>query len=99
MNRVRLAIVTTHPVQYQIPWFQNLAVRPELDLKVYFGMLPDPEQQGIGFGVPFQWDIPMFDGYNWEVLPNVCKKPKLAGFLEVVHPQFTKSCNGTGRML
>lgn len=51
-----------------MPWFQALADRPEIQLKVYFGMIPDKEQQGKGFGIPFEWDIPLLDGYQWEVL-------------------------------
>lgn len=80
MKRVRLGIVATHPIQYQVPWFQALAARPELELKVYFGMLPDSRQQGIGFGVPFQWDIPMREGYVSEVLGNRRRDPRLGTF-------------------
>lgn len=77
---IRLAIFATHPIQYQIPWFQRLAERPEFDLKVFFGMLPDATQQGVGFGVGFQWDIPLFDGYHWELLTNVARMPSLGAF-------------------
>jgi glycosyltransferase involved in cell wall biosynthesis len=75
-----LAIVCTHPIQYQVPWFRALAARPELELKVYFAMLPDPAQQGSGFGIPFQWDIPMLEGYSWEVLQNARRRPELGSF-------------------
>ncbi|WP_295392348.1 glycosyltransferase family 4 protein [uncultured Thiodictyon sp.] len=76
----RVAIVATHPIQYQIPWFQGLSERPELDLKVFFGLLPDATQQGVGFGVGFHWDIPLLDGYRWELLANVSKAPSLGAF-------------------
>ena len=80
MTRIRLGIVATHPVQYHVPWFRGLAARPDLDLKVYFALLPDAAQQGIGFGIPFKWDIPMLEGYSWEALPNVRSHPKLGRF-------------------
>lgn len=76
----RIAIVATHPIQYQVPWFQALAREAQVELKVYFALLPDAAQQGIGFGVPFQWDIPLLDGYAWERLPNARAQPRLGGF-------------------
>lgn len=44
MSRIRLAIVATHPIQYQVPWFRGLAAQAELDLKVYFALLPSESQ-------------------------------------------------------
>ena len=79
-DRVRLALFATHPIQYQVPWFKALAARPELELKVFFGMLPDGLQQGVGFGIQFQWDIPLLEGYASEVLENVAEKPTLGAF-------------------
>jgi glycosyltransferase involved in cell wall biosynthesis len=77
---VRIAIFATHPIQYQVPWFQRLARNPGLAMKVYFALVPDSRQQGVGFGVPFQWDIPMLAGYPYEVLPNAAAHPSLQGF-------------------
>ena len=79
-RRVRVALFATHPIQYQVPWFQALAVRPELELKVLFGMMPDAAQQGVGFGIGFQWDIPLQEGYQWDVLRNVARQPSLGVF-------------------
>lgn len=81
MKRLRLGVVATHPIQYQVPWFRALAARAEVDLKVYFALLPDSAQQGVGFGVPFQWDIPMLEGYAWQALANTRSKPALGRFL------------------
>ena len=78
-ERVRVALFATHPIQYQVPWFQALAQRPELALKVFFGQVPDAIQQGVGFDVGFHWDIPMMEGYVSEVLENVAKRPALGG--------------------
>lgn len=77
---LKLAILATHPIQYHVPWFQGLAARPELELKVFFSMLPNRQQQGVGFGVPFKWDIPMLEGYAWEVLANTSRSPALGRF-------------------
>jgi glycosyltransferase involved in cell wall biosynthesis len=77
---IRVAVFATHPIQYQIPWFCRLTAVPELDLKVFFGTLPDGAQQGIGFDVPFQWDIPLLEGFSWVALENVSRNPGLGKF-------------------
>jgi glycosyltransferase involved in cell wall biosynthesis len=77
---IKLAIIATHPIQYQVPWFRKLAVQDGIDLTVYYGLLPDAQQQGVGFGIPFEWDIPLLEGYKWQVLKNTTMSPSLQGF-------------------
>lgn len=79
-GRVRTALFATHPIQNQVPWFRGLAREPELELRVYFGMIPDALQQGAGFGIPFEWDVPLVAGYEHEVLRNVARRPGLSAF-------------------
>jgi len=63
-------MVASHPIQYQAPWFRALA--DECDLTVFFCHRQDAEGQGrAGFGVPFEWDVPLLDGYRFEWLENV----------------------------
>lgn len=76
----RLAVVTTHPVQYQVPWLQALARLDEVQLRVYYAHLPDAPAQGTGFGVPFLWDLPLLEGYQHELLRNRARRPGLNGF-------------------
>lgn len=64
----RLAVVTTHPVQYIAPWFRTLAASPGIDLKVIYFRELDPAAQGVGFGQSFQWDVPLRQGYQSESL-------------------------------
>ena len=68
MTHYRLAILVTHPIQYQVPLFRRLAHEPGLDLKVLYCRIPDPTWQGQEFGIPFQWDVPLLEGYDFEVL-------------------------------
>jgi glycosyltransferase involved in cell wall biosynthesis len=77
----RLAIFETHPIQYKVPWFRALARHPDLDLTVFYCLIPDARQQGKGFGVDFQWDVPLLDGYRYVVLKNVAKEPGVTHFL------------------
>ena len=77
---MKLAVFATHSVQYQVPWFRALAAEPDLDIKVYYAMVADPTQQGIGFGVQFEWDVPLLDGYPWQLLENRAPSPSLGSF-------------------
>lgn len=79
-DRRRLAVFTTHPVQYQVPWFRALSREPDLCVRVYYAMLPDAAQQGTGFGIEFEWDIPLLNGYSWKLLHNRSRTPSLATF-------------------
>lgn len=77
---MRIAVVTTHPIQYQVPWLQRLAARPDIDLQVYFAMIPDAGEQGREFGVAFAWDLPLLEGYRYTVLENRAREPSLTRF-------------------
>lgn len=70
MKPPRLVIVTTHPIQYQVPFFRALSEDSRIDLHVLFLNLPDRCQQGVGFGQPFKWDVPLLTGYRWSLAPS-----------------------------
>ena len=79
-KRLRVAFVTSHPIQYQIPVFRCLAAREDMDFIVLFAMLPDAASQGAGFGVAFKWDLPLLEGYNYRALQNVSRSPGVTHF-------------------
>src|SRR5262245_44173824 len=64
----RLAIVTTHPIQYMVPWFKALSREPDIDLEVIFFREPAAREQGVGFGIEFTWDLPLRRDYASTVL-------------------------------
>lgn len=76
----RLAIVATHPVQYNSALYQELAARPGLDLTVYYAYRPTPSEQGAGFGVSFEWDIDLLQGYEHRFLRNHARIPNTERF-------------------
>jgi glycosyltransferase involved in cell wall biosynthesis len=77
----RVAIVTTHPIQYQTPWYRALSARPEVDLEVLFCHRQSGEEQAAaGFGVAFDWDVPLLDGYRSVFFPNVARRPGIHRF-------------------
>jgi glycosyltransferase involved in cell wall biosynthesis len=72
---MKIAIIATHPIQYQAPLYRELARRSGVDLTVFFAHRPSPEEQGEGFGVPFSWDIDLTEGYRHEFLKNRSRSP------------------------
>jgi glycosyltransferase involved in cell wall biosynthesis len=84
----RLAILTTHPIQYQASWFRALGSHPELDLEVLFCHQATPQEQAAaGFGVEFDWDISLLDGYAHRFLKNVARQPRVADFAGLDTPE------------
>ncbi len=71
----QVGILLTHPTQYHSPWFKELASRTEIEIEVFYCFQPDADQQGIDFGVAFEWDVPLLDGYRYTFLKNVAREP------------------------
>jgi glycosyltransferase involved in cell wall biosynthesis len=68
----KLAVLSTHPIQYHAPWFRGMAAHPDLDVHVYFCHKATPQEQArAGFGVEFDWDVDLLAGYPHSFLRNV----------------------------
>ncbi len=86
----KLAIVTSHPIQYNAPWFRHIAAQPGIDLKVFylwdFGVMNrvDP-----GFNRTVTWDVPLLDGYAHELVSNVSEQPGTQRFDGLQNPELT----------
>ncbi len=93
---MKLGILTTHPIQYQVPWFRALASLPDIDLTVFFCMFPDSKQQGEGFGVAFEWDVPLLDGYHYRVLENISPQPAVGSFKGCDTPEIDRIVRDEG---
>lgn len=91
MKKYRLAILSSHPIQYQAPLFRKLAAHPKLDLTVYFcwDFGVEKEQLDPGFGVKLKWDIPLLEGYRYKFLANLSPKPA-SNFWGQVNPVIIK---------
>lgn len=83
----RLAIVSTHPIQYYAPVFRALTTERLVEPRVFYtwsqtehGAVYDP-----GFGCRIAWDVPLLDGYASEFVPNVAARPGI-GFLGIRTP-------------
>lgn len=76
---MRLGILASHPIQYYSPWFRFLAER--IDIEVFYTHRQSASGQAdAGFGVPFEWDAPLLDGYPYRWLRNVARNPSVDTF-------------------
>lgn len=72
---MRLAILSTHPIQYHVAWFRALAARTDLEIHVYYCHQATPQEHSrAGFDVEFTWDIPLLEGYAHSFLRNLSKR-------------------------
>jgi len=80
----RLAIFTSHPIQYQAPYFRALASSGRVSPTTFFG-----SRHGLdvsldsGFGTAFQWDVPLVEGYEHTFVENVARHPDVSRFTGV----------------
>lgn len=83
----KLAIITSHPIQYYAPWFRYLAHQAGLDFRVFYlwnsgiHQQPDP-----GFQQVITWDIPLLAGYDYEFVPNLSDRPGTQHFWGLRNP-------------
>lgn len=71
----RLAIITTHPVQYNAPLFELLSHRKKIEIRVFYtwGESVLENKYDPGFGKVIKWDIPLLEGYDYEFVHNTAK--------------------------
>lgn len=83
----RLAIITTHPIQYNAPLFRLLSKRKRIAVKVFYTWGQSQEAVfDARFGLQRSWDIPLLDGYEHVFVKNVSKRPDSNRFLGVINP-------------
>ncbi|NQT15302.1 MAG: glycosyltransferase family 4 protein [Planctomycetes bacterium] len=86
-DRIRLALVVSHPIQYYVPLYRRLAQRDDVHIKVFFtwhgGEAPSLDH---GFKKEVQWDIPLTGGYEAEVVPNTATTPGTHHFFGLRNP-------------
>jgi glycosyltransferase involved in cell wall biosynthesis len=86
LPRLRLAIVASHPVQYYAAWYRALA--DVVDLHVFFAhRVTGIDHARSGFGVEFEWDVPVLDGYQSTWLDNIAARPGPDHFLGCNTPE------------
>jgi glycosyltransferase involved in cell wall biosynthesis len=86
-NRIRLAIIISHPIQYYAPLHQRLARHDDLEVKVFFTWHSgNAAVRDRGFQKSVAWDIPLTEGYDSELVPNVASDPGTHHFFGLRNP-------------
>lgn len=70
--RYRVALVVSHVIQYQDPFFRLLAAEPSIDLTVLFCSRAGAEPyRDVEMQTDLQWDVQLLEGYNHRFLHNL----------------------------
>ena len=88
----KLAIITTHPIQYNAPFFKMLHNRGNVDVKVFYtwSQTENKKKYDPGFNMDVDWDIPLLEGYKYIFSKNVSKKPGSSHFFGIDNPNLIK---------
>ncbi|MDP4148463.1 MAG: glycosyltransferase family 4 protein [Bacteroidota bacterium] len=92
----KFAIVTSHPIQYNAPWFRLLARSGQVRVKVFYTW--SQSQAGSKFdqefGKEIEWDIPLLDGYEYTFVKNTSADPGTHHFKGIINPTLNEEIAG-----
>ena len=85
MTPLSIAIISTHPIQYNVPLLRMLA--SQFNVKVFYTWSQRKDDlYDENFGQSISWDIPLFEGYAYEFVANTARKPGNSHFFGIVCP-------------
>jgi glycosyltransferase involved in cell wall biosynthesis len=86
-SRIRLVVITTHPIQYHAPLFSYIAKNPNYILKVFYTI---GNQHALSFdkdfGIERNWNIDLLSEYEYEYLSNYSKAVSSNKFWGIINP-------------
>jgi hypothetical protein len=87
----KLAIITTHPIQYNAPLFSLLNKRGKIRIKVFYtwGHAVLENKFDPGFGKNISWDIPLLEGYDHVFEKNISPDPGSHHYKGIDNPELT----------
>jgi glycosyltransferase involved in cell wall biosynthesis len=98
MERAKLAIVCTHPIQYYAPVFRKHAESQDVLPRVFYtwsqarhGPVYDPD-----FGTQVSWDIPLLEGYDHTFVENTAQNPTSSRFFGIKTPGLAREITEWG---
>jgi glycosyltransferase involved in cell wall biosynthesis len=92
MRPPKLAIISTHPIQYYAPVFRTMSDSGLLDLRVFYTWSQAAADAVFdqGFGTQVKWDLPLLDGYASQFVRNVARRPGTDHFRGLVTPTLVR---------
>jgi glycosyltransferase involved in cell wall biosynthesis len=93
MKMRKLAVITSHPIQYNAPLFELLHKRKKIEIKVFYtwGESVLENKYDPGFGKVIEWNIPLLKGYNYEFLENIAEKKGSHHFKGIDNPHIIEA--------
>lgn len=94
----KLAIISSHPIQYNAPLFALMAEKGVFELRVFYTWGEDAVKPKFDpdFGKVIEWDIPLLQGYAHEFVKNVSKKPGSHHFFGIDNPYLIQDIEAWG---
>jgi glycosyltransferase involved in cell wall biosynthesis len=87
----KLAIITSHPIQYYAPAFQLLAERRKIEIMVFYTWgEASVRKHDPGFNKKIQWDIPLLSGYPFQWVKNTSNDPGTHHFNGIKNPDLVR---------
>lgn len=95
---MKLAIVSTHPIQYNAPWFKLLAQKQEIQVMVFYTWEQSNTNEKFdpGFGKMVSWDIPLLDGYDYTFVKNTSDTPGSHHYKGIINPTLNQEIQDWG---
>jgi len=88
---MRLAIVASHVIQYQDPFFRLLAEEPDVDLTVLYCSRQGAETyRDEDMKTTLAWDIDLLQGYRHPFLRNLARDNN-AGYTRLINPGIVRT--------
>ena len=87
----KLAVVVTHPIQYYVPVFQQLAQYCNLRVFYTWGEDGAKTKYDPDFRKSIDWDLPLLEGYEYEFLINMSKKQGSHNYSGINNPNLVSS--------
>lgn len=85
---MKLAIITTHPIQYYAPIFKLLHERQKIEIKVFYTWGKSAQNKyDPDFDKNIAWDIPLLDAYPFDWVENKATNQGSHHFNGIITPQ------------
>jgi glycosyltransferase involved in cell wall biosynthesis len=85
---LKIAIIDTHPIQYNSPLYKLLAKEDGFKVKVFYTWEQDAQKFDIDFGKEIEWDINLTEGFDFTFVSNDGIKER--SFFKVKNPNLEK---------
>ena len=94
----KLAIISSHPIQYNAPLFALLANENKIDLKVFYtwGIDSIKVKYDPDFQQNIKWDIPLLEGYHYQFLNNTSKDAGSHHYKGIINPDLIREIEEWG---